>query len=55
MEPVKVVEDNDHLGQIVTGFRQEEKNLDERITKGRNSLLGLWGQQFLINATTALF
>ena len=45
-EPVKVVEDNDHLGQIVTGFRQEENNLDERIIKGRNSLFGLLGAAF---------
>ena len=45
-EPVKVVEDNDHLGQIDTGSRQEEKNLDERITKRRNSLYGLLGTAF---------
>jgi hypothetical protein len=32
-ETVKFVEDNDHLGQIVTGFRKEEINLDERNTK----------------------
>jgi hypothetical protein len=40
-ERVKVVENNDHLGQIVSGSRQEEKNIDERISKGRNNLFGL--------------
>ena len=32
-QPIDVVEDNDHLGQIVSGFRQEEKNVDLRIQK----------------------
>ena len=45
-EQVKVVEDNDHLGQIVSGLRQEEKNLDERISKGRKNLYGLMGAAF---------
>ena len=40
-EIVKVVEDNEHLGQIVSGTDQEGKNLDLRIQKGRNSLFGL--------------
>ena len=31
--PIEVVENNDHLGQIVSGMRQEEKNIDERIKK----------------------
>ena len=26
---VKVVENNDHLGQIISGYRQEAKNIDE--------------------------
>ena len=38
-EFVKVVENNDHLGQIVSGIRQEEKNIDERISKGRRKNL----------------
>ena len=41
--PVKVVENNDHLGQIVSGLCQEKKNIDERISKGRNSLFALLG------------
>ena len=40
-EIVKVVEDNEHLGQIVSGTDQEGKNLDLRIQKGRNNLFGL--------------
>ena len=34
-EKVKVVENNEHLGQIVSGQRQEEKNIDQSISKGR--------------------
>ena len=45
-EKVKVVEDNDHLGQIVSGTNQETKNIDERITKGRKSLFKLLGPAF---------
>ena len=45
-ERVKVVENNDHLGQIVSGLGQEEKNVDERISKGRKSLFGLLGSAF---------
>ena len=40
---VKVVENNDHLGQIVSGLCQEQKNIDERISKGRKSLFALLG------------
>ena len=43
---VNVVENNDHLGQIVSGIRQEEKNIDLRILKGRNSLFGMLGAAF---------
>ena len=45
-EIVKVVENNDHLGQIVSGTRQEEKNVDLRMKKGRNNLFGLLGSAF---------
>ena len=45
-EIVKVVEDNEHLGQIVSGTDQEGKNLDLRIQKGRNNLFGLLGTGF---------
>ena len=43
---VKVVEDNEHLGQVVSGKNQEEKNVDLRITKGRKCLFGLFGVGF---------
>ena len=43
---VQVVENNDHLGQIVSGRRQEGKNVDERLKKGRNSLFSLLGPAF---------
>jgi hypothetical protein len=38
-EEVKVVEDNEHLGQIVSGRNQEEKNVDLKTQKGRKNLL----------------
>ena len=38
---VKVCEDNEHLGQIVSGIRQEQKNVDLRISKGRSNLFGM--------------
>ena len=45
-ENVKVVENNEHLGQIVSGYRQESKNIDLRIQKGRSSLYSLLGPAF---------
>ena len=44
---VKVCEDNDHLGQIVSGVRQEQKNVDLRINKGRSNIFGMLGPGFL--------
>ena len=43
---VKVCEDNEHLGQIVSGVRQEQKNVDLTISKGRSSLFGMLGPAF---------
>ena len=45
-DTVEVVENNDHLGQIVTGIRQESKNVDVRLKKRRNSLFGMLGPAF---------
>ena len=45
-QKVQVTENNDHLGQIVSGINQEQKNIDLRITKGRNNLFGLLGPAF---------
>ena len=35
---ISVVENNDHLGLVVSGWDEEQKNLDQNITKCRNSL-----------------
>ena len=43
---VKVVDDNEHLGQIVSGLNQEEKNVDLKMEKGRKSLFSLLGSGF---------
>ena len=43
---VEIVEDNEHLGQIVSGKSQEQKNVDFRISKARKCLFGLLGASF---------
>ena len=43
---IKVTVDNDHLGQIVSGVNQSEKNVDLRILKSRGSLFKLLGPAF---------
>ena len=43
---IKVVEDNEHLGQVVSGLNQTEKNVDLRLKKGRGSLFSLLGPAF---------
>ena len=45
-DTVKVVENNDHLGQIVSGVCQESKNVDSSLQKGRTSLYGMLGPAF---------
>ena len=45
-EEVKVTVNNDHLGQIVSGTDQEQKNVKLRIEKGRKSLFGMLGPAF---------
>ena len=45
-ETVEIVEDNEHLGQIVSGKSQEQKNVDLRIAKARKCLFGLLGSSF---------
>ena len=44
-EKVQVIDNNDDLGQII-GNQQEEKNLDIRVQKARNSLFSLLGPAF---------
>ena len=41
-QPVNVVENNDNLSQIISGIRQEEKNIDERNKKGRSPLVKIY-------------
>ena len=41
-----MVDNNEHLGLIVSGADEEQKNVDENITKCRNSLLALLGPAF---------
>ena len=43
---INVTEDNDHVGQIISGDRQEQKNIDLRLEKGRKSLFALLGTGF---------
>ena len=45
-ERVRVVDNNEHLGLIVSGEDEEQKNVDENITKCRNSLFALLGPAF---------
>ena len=45
-EKVKVTEDNEHLGQLVSGVSQEQKNIDLRIQKGRRNIFGMLGPAF---------
>ena len=43
---VTVSSDNEHLGQIVSGHDQEEKNVEMRINKARSCLFSLLGPAF---------
>ena len=45
-ESVSVVENNEHLGQIVSPNLQEEKNIDLRLSKSRKCLFSLLGIGF---------
>ena len=45
-EHIRVTEDNEHLGQVVSGTNQIEKNIDLRLTKRRGSLFKLLGSAF---------
>ena len=42
-ETIRVVDNNEHLGLIVSGMEEERKNIDENIIKCRNSLFALLG------------
>ena len=45
-ETIKVVEKNEHLGLIVAGLNEEQRNIDENICKCRTSLFALLGPAF---------
>ena len=45
-EQISVEEDNDHLGLIVSGRSEEQKNIDANILKCRNSLFAMLGPAF---------
>ena len=45
-QKVSVKENNEHLGLIVSGYREEEKNIDLKIRKARGALFKLLGPVF---------
>ena len=46
---VRVVDSNEHLGLVVSGLKEEQKNVDENIVKCRNSIFALLGPAFSFN------
>ena len=48
-ERVSVVENNEHLGLVVSGTSEEQKNVDNNIKDCRKSLFGLLGPAFAFN------
>ena len=40
---IRVVDDNDHLGLLVSGWDEEQKNVDQKIVQCRNSLFAMLG------------
>ena len=47
-ERIEVVDNNDHLGLVVSGYEEEQMNVDKNIIKCRNSLFALLGPAFSI-------
>ena len=45
-ETVDVADENEHLGLVVTGFHEEQRNIEENISRGRRSLYSLLGPAF---------
>ena len=45
-EIIKVVDKNEHLGLVVAGVEEEQRNIDENISKCRTSLFALLGPAF---------
>ena len=51
-ERVEVVENNEHLGQIISDVQQEQKNVELRLRKGRGSLFNLLGSCLCLQMST---
>ena len=49
---VDIVENNEHLGLTVSGFDEEQKNVDDNINKCRKSLFALLNQALPTNVTS---
>ena len=45
-EKLNVSEDNEHLGQVVSGIDEERKNVDKNIMAARDTLFGFLGNIF---------
>ena len=45
-ETVQIVDENEHLGRVVTGFKKDEGNVMENVSQGRKSLHILLGPAF---------
>ena len=45
-EKITVAENNDHLGLVVSGLDEEQKNIDKNIQETRNSMFALLGKAF---------
>ena len=45
-ERVRVVDSNEHLGLVVSGLDEEQKNIDANLVKCRNSLFAMLGPAF---------
>ena len=45
-QPITVTEDNEHLGLVVSGINEEEKNVDSNTVQCRKSVFGLLGPAF---------
>ena len=46
---VRVVDSYGHLGLVVSGLEEEQKNVDKNIVKCRNSIFALLGPAFSFN------
>ena len=45
-ERIRVVDSNEHLGLVVSGLDEEQKNIDANLVKCRNSLFAMLGPAF---------